>query len=323
MRVMADALEVDYLVVGAGATGLAFTDALVGETSASVLMVDRRHAPGGHWNDAYPFVRLHQASAFYGVNSRTLGEDRLDDSGPDAGTYERATGAEICHYFQAVLHDRLLASGQVEFVGMTDCVWDDEGHARTASLLTGVARDVVVRRKVVDARFLQSAIPATHTPGFEVDDGVRLVPVNDLVRTERPAGGYVVIGAGKTGMDACNWLLDNGVDPDHIAWIKPRDAWVIDRATLQPRDKVGSFIINWAAAVEASTPRCNRPCTGWPPSTERNSNSSVASSTSSAPDACAASSPTGSCSTVARSPRPRIASTSTARPTGFPRPHRS
>jgi hypothetical protein len=249
---MADALEVDYLVVGAGATGLAFTDALVAESSASVLMVDRRHAPGGHWNDAYPFVRLHQASAFYGVNSRSLGEDRLDDSGPDAGTYERATGAEICHYFQAVLHDRLLASGQVEFVGMTDCVWDGQGHARTASLLTGATRDVVVRRKVVDARFLQSAIPATHAPGFEVDDGVRLVPVNDLVRTERPAGGYVVIGAGKTGMDACNWLLDNGVEPDHVAWIKPRDSWVIDRATLQPRDKVGSFIINWAAAVEAS-----------------------------------------------------------------------
>ena len=53
-------------------------------------------------------------------------------------------------------------------------------------------------------------------------------------------------------MDACNWLLDNGVDADTISWIRPRDAWVVDRATLQPRDKVGSFIIHWAAAVEAS-----------------------------------------------------------------------
>jgi hypothetical protein len=249
---MSDAIDVDYLVVGAGATGLAFTDALVTESPATVLMVDRRHAPGGHWNDAYPFVRLHQASAFYGVNSRDLGEDRLDESGPDAGTYERATGAEICHYFQAVLHDRLLASGHVEFVGMSDCTWDDQGRARVTSLLTGAGRDIVVRQKVVDARFLQSAIPATHTPSFEVDDDVHLVPVNDLVRTAEPAGGYTVIGAGKTGMDACNWLLDNGVDPDDISWIKPRDAWVIDRATLQPRDKVGSFIINWAAAVVAS-----------------------------------------------------------------------
>ena len=39
--------------------------------------LDRRHGPGGHWNDAYPFVRLHQPSAFYGVPSRNLGEDRI------------------------------------------------------------------------------------------------------------------------------------------------------------------------------------------------------------------------------------------------------
>jgi hypothetical protein len=256
---VSDALEVDYLVVGAGATGLAFTDSLVAESPARVLMVDRRHAPGGHWNDAYPFVRLHQASAFYGVNSRNLGEDRVAATGPDAGTYERATGAEICHYFQAVLRDRLLASDQVEHRPMTDCVWDDGGRARLTSSLTGRPQDVVVRRKVVDARYLESAIPATHTPGFAVDEGVRLVPVNDLVRTEQPPGGYVVIGAGKTAMDACNWLLDNGVDPDDIAWVKPRDAWVTDRATLQPRDKVGSFIIGWAAAVESSASSASVP----------------------------------------------------------------
>ena len=41
-------LETDYLVVGAGATGMAFTDALIGESDAEVVMVDRRHRPGGH-----------------------------------------------------------------------------------------------------------------------------------------------------------------------------------------------------------------------------------------------------------------------------------
>ena len=63
-------------VVGAGAMGMAFTDVLMTETEASVVMVDRRHQPGGHWNDAYPFVRLHQPSSFYGVNSRPLGQRR-------------------------------------------------------------------------------------------------------------------------------------------------------------------------------------------------------------------------------------------------------
>ena len=40
-------LDVDYLVVGAGASGMAFTDTLVTESGANVLMVERRHRPGG------------------------------------------------------------------------------------------------------------------------------------------------------------------------------------------------------------------------------------------------------------------------------------
>jgi cation diffusion facilitator CzcD-associated flavoprotein CzcO len=51
-------INTDYLVVGAGAAGMAFADALIAACDADVVMVDRRHRPGGHWNDAYPFVRL-------------------------------------------------------------------------------------------------------------------------------------------------------------------------------------------------------------------------------------------------------------------------
>ncbi len=112
-------LETDYLVVGCGAAGMAFTDSLIAHSGADVIMVDRRDAPGGHWNDAYPFVRLHQPSAFYGVNSRVLGSDSIDGTGLNAGFYQRATAAEICDYYQRVLED-LLASGQVRFFGMSD-----------------------------------------------------------------------------------------------------------------------------------------------------------------------------------------------------------
>jgi cation diffusion facilitator CzcD-associated flavoprotein CzcO len=101
-------LETDYLVVGAGATGMAFTDALIGESDAEVVLVDRRHRPGGHWNDDYPFVHLHQPSALYGVLSRPLGHDRIDDTGPNVGFYERATAAEICDYYGRVLDEHLV-----------------------------------------------------------------------------------------------------------------------------------------------------------------------------------------------------------------------
>ncbi len=43
-------IETDHLVVGAGAAGMAFVDALIAACDADVVMVDRRHRPGGHWN---------------------------------------------------------------------------------------------------------------------------------------------------------------------------------------------------------------------------------------------------------------------------------
>ena len=246
-------METDYLVIGAGLAGMAFTDALIAQSDARVLMVDRRHGPGGHWNDAYPFVRLHQPSAYYGVPSRNLGEDRVDATGPNAGFYERATAAEVCHHFQEVMDETFLASGQVEFLPMHDARDLGDGTSGVTSRLTGATRSVTVRRKVVDARFLETSIPATHTPTFVVDEGVRCVPVNALVNEAEPAGGYVVLGTGKTGMDACVWLLEQGVAPDRITWVKPREPWLVDRAALQPREKVGDFVKGYAASVEASS----------------------------------------------------------------------
>src|SRR5437870_4679396 len=51
----------------------------------------RTWAPPSHWNNAYPFVRLHQPSAYYGVNSRKLGSDAIDATGWNKGLYELAT----------------------------------------------------------------------------------------------------------------------------------------------------------------------------------------------------------------------------------------
>ena len=92
----------DYLIVGAGAAGTAFADTLVTESDAEIVIVDRRHAPGGHWNDAYPFVRLHQPAMYYGVNSMPLGTDTIDQSGLNSGLYVQASAPEICAYYDRV-----------------------------------------------------------------------------------------------------------------------------------------------------------------------------------------------------------------------------
>jgi hypothetical protein len=244
-------IDTDYLIVGAGASGMAFADSLIAESDADVVIVDRRHRAGGHWNDAYPFVRLHQPSAYYGVNSRVLGSDSIDEFGPNLGLYERATGAEICDYFQQVL-EHLLASGRLRFFGMCDYIGDWSGEHHFVSRLTGQRSTVRVRRRIVDARYLSPSVPSTHMPSFAVDPNVRLIPINDLVALSDPGSGYTVIGAGKTAMDACGWLLDGGVEPEAIRWIRPRDTWLLDRAFQQPLELVGSLIEGLSLQVQAA-----------------------------------------------------------------------
>ncbi len=244
-------IDTDYLVVGGGASAMAFTDSLLAASDARVVLVDRRHRPGGHWLDAYPFVRLHQPSAVYGVGSRSLGHDRIDGSGPNAGFYERANANEIRDYFSRVLDEQFLPSSRVRFLGLHDYRGQDGDGHHVISLLTGESATIRAR-KVVDATYIESEIPSRHTPSFSVAAGVHLVAPNQLVDLDAPPGGFTVIGAGKTAMDTCNWLLDSGVDPDRIQWIRPRDPWLFDRASFQPLRLVASYMQLQASWVEAA-----------------------------------------------------------------------
>jgi hypothetical protein len=249
-------VNTDYLVVGAGASGLAFADALVAEADVEVTVIDRRHAPGGHWLQAYPFVRLHTPSAYYGVNSLALGEDRIDQTGENAGYYERATGAEVCEYFAAAAA-RLTKTGRVRFLTRHEHLGGGTNGERVRDLSTGELHDVAVRRKVVDARYLEASIPASHAPPFEVAPSARVVPVNDLPAATRSTSSYAVLGSGKTAADACIWLLDNGVEPDRIRWIRPRDAWFYDRSHFQPLGQVGAIMHGIALDAEAGAQAAN------------------------------------------------------------------
>jgi hypothetical protein len=222
-------IEADYLVVGAGATGMAFTDALIDHADVRVALVDRRPGVAGHWREAYPFVRLHQSSTFYGVASTLLGGGRIQRDGPEAGLHERADQPTICAYYDEVLA-RMLATGRVELFAGHDYL----GDRTFASSETGERYEVPEGCRVVDARYLSPDIPAESPPRFGVADGARVIPVNDLVRVEDAPSRYVVVGSGKTATDACIWLLGHGVDPGAITWVRPREPWMLDRAKIQP-----------------------------------------------------------------------------------------
>lgn len=151
-----DAVECDYLVVGAGASGMAFVDTLLLHASepVDVMLLDRRGQPGGHWNDAYSFVTLHQPARNYGVESRAL-EANVQHS------ELLASRTEILDYYSAVLDSWQSKGHKVRFVG--DSTYDFNSGSYTNS--DGV-KMTVNAGKVVDARYTENDIPLHVPPKF-------------------------------------------------------------------------------------------------------------------------------------------------------------
>jgi hypothetical protein len=85
-----------------------------------------------------------------------------------------------------------------------------------------------------------------------------VVPVHELSRQSLAADGYAVIGAGKTAVDACLWLLEAGVPPQAVRWIKPREAWFVNRAFAQGGELVGTLLEGIALQIEALASAASR-----------------------------------------------------------------
>lgn len=219
--------EVDYLIVGAGARGMAFADEIIHhDPEATVVLVDRRTAPGGHWVDAYPYVRLHQPALFYGVGSAALG----------SGGHDLASKAEILAYYVRVM-ETLQATGRCHFLLGHD--YQGDGQIRSLSDPERILQ--IQARRLVDSVYIAVSIPATRPPPFPVDPSLTIVPPNALAQREQKWERHVVIGAGKTGMDAVLCLLGQGVEPAAIRWIVSQDAWLFNRDQIWPEVITRSF----------------------------------------------------------------------------------
>lgn len=226
---MTQELTADYVIIGAGAVAMAFADTILHESDATMIIIDRYAKPGGHWNVAYQFVTLHQPSSFYGVSSKELSGGRKEKGGWNDGLAELATGADVSAYFDDIMRHDFLPSGRVQYFPMSDY----KGDGQFVSNASGKTYSVTAKKKLVDCTWLNTSVPATHTPNFEVAEGVNFMPVNGLISLNQPPEGYVIIGGGKTAIDAILWLLENRVDPDSIKWVVNRDAWLLDRRNTQ------------------------------------------------------------------------------------------
>jgi hypothetical protein len=170
------------------------------------------------------------------VNSRPLGSDTIDSTGLNKGFYELAGGAEVCAYFDAVMQQQLLPTGRVSYFPMSEYLGD--GRIRTLG-----GDDVhVAARRVVDSTFVGITVPSMRPPPYDVAPEVDCIPPNDLPRYGA-RDQYVIVGAGKTAMDTCLWLLRHGIGPERLTWIKPRDSWLLNRANIQPGPQFAKLVL--------------------------------------------------------------------------------
>ena len=98
---------------------------------------------------------------------------------------------------------------------------------------------VKVQRKIVDGTAMLTKVPSTHPPNYTVEQGVTLIPINGLTGVGRPWRKYTVVGAGKTGLDALLYLLDQGVQPASLRWVVSNDCWYLNRDALGKDGGVG------------------------------------------------------------------------------------
>ena len=161
---MTRAVEADYFVVGAGALGMAFADALTDHADVRVALVDRRHGVGGHWLEAYPLRPPAPGLRLLRGRIDPARRWQLQQSGPEVGLQERATQAEILAYYLRML-DRMVESGG----RVPPQLRVRRRPPRRLADLRRASRGAE-RCRVVDARYLSPSIPAEKPPPFAVAD---------------------------------------------------------------------------------------------------------------------------------------------------------
>lgn len=244
-------LIADYLIIGAGASPLAFLDTLLQEMpDKKVILVDKKSAPGGHWNDDYDFVKLHQPSITYGISSKALEGSwaKLILTKATLPWKHRASKAELLAYFGNFV-DSKVASGQLQY--FPECVYDfdqeigngsDSIKTTFTSLDGKIKYTVEIRDKLINGVNGENIIPSLSPPTFPVDDSVNLVTPNDLYKMKKEKQKsckkkrhFIVLGCGKTAMDSVVFMQTKlKMKPDDISWIIPNDVWMLARERSAP-----------------------------------------------------------------------------------------
>ena len=106
-------------------------------------------------------------------------------------------------------------------------------------------------RKVVDGTRMTANVPSMRPPSYKIGEGVNVIPLNGLADMKFPYKKYVVVGAGKTGLDALLYLLERNVSPERISWVVPNDCWYLNRDVLKIYHNTTENEKHYTAVIQA------------------------------------------------------------------------
>mmetsp|Transcript_40444 Transcript_40444/g.72670 ORF Transcript_40444/g.72670 Transcript_40444/m.72670 type:complete len:510 (-) Transcript_40444:315-1844(-) len=217
----------DYLVIGAGVQGLAFTDSLLqADKKAQVVIVDRNAQAGGVYNRTHAFMKLEMQGCYTGIDSLPLTSDAPNRD-------------EMLVYFNRVIQ-KFKKTGRVKF--FPSCSASVDGSRIVAALNPECSWRVVVKKKVVDGTFSQVKVPTLQNVPYTVDRGVQITTPAKLPEISNPHAQYIVIGAGRTGIDTLLWLLSQRIAPNTISWVVSRSAWYNARESTEKNNYVDGML---------------------------------------------------------------------------------
>ena len=215
----------DYVIIGKNLGALAFADTILSGSDATIAIIDDTCSTERQRQNLTAYIGGELRDEHLGVSSYTFKDWRAEHGEPSHRTSNR--DASLKAYCRHVLTQMMQPSGRVEVFERTEHF----GDGRIKSRDTGVIRDLVVRKRIVDASNFPKTFCKSVVPGFSVAKGVNVVrpfQLNTVLNLN--ASGYdlfCVLGGGRAGTEMVLTLLDLGVSTEKIRWVKSRDAWMM------------------------------------------------------------------------------------------------
>ena len=223
----------DLVVIGAGIAGLNALNAASEylPQGARVMLLDQKEAPGGMWNTAYDYVRLHQPHPMF-----TVGNLKWDWQKPR--DYLAARDEVQTHLSRALGPIADTVDLQTRYgMNVTECreVGAASGARAEITYHPNGAPDDTCRVEATRAIYASGLNYRIAQPlALSSETVISIIP-QELQATlvARPGAPVVVVGGGKTGMDTVLAVL--AADPSRrVSLIKGRGTNFINRTKYVP-----------------------------------------------------------------------------------------